>query len=127
MAAEGLITFDELGAKLATLEETHQTAQRELAALKGRAERLHALERDRDILLDSYSKLMPDVLDALEPEERHRVYKMLRLRVLAYLDGTLEVSGALSDKTIVCNSKTIRSRSPNTSGRRCRRSSRGGP
>jgi hypothetical protein len=33
MAAEGLITFDELRTKLAALEETRQLARRELASL----------------------------------------------------------------------------------------------
>ena len=32
MAAEGLITFDELRAKLAALEETRETAERETSA-----------------------------------------------------------------------------------------------
>ncbi len=59
MAAERLITFDELRTKLAALEETRQTARRELAALEGRAERLRALERDRDSLLEDYAEMMP--------------------------------------------------------------------
>ena len=108
MAAENLITFDELGAKLDALEETRKTARRELAALEGRTERLQALERDRDALLDSYVGLMPEALETLEPEERHRVYNMLRLRVLAFPDGTLEVSGALRGEVLVCKNSTRR-------------------
>lgn len=38
--------------------------------------------------------MTPDALDTLTPEERHHVYKMLRLRVVVHLDGALEVSGA---------------------------------
>jgi hypothetical protein len=53
MAAAGLITLDELRVKLAALEETRETAQRELAALCGRRERLGELERDRDTLLET--------------------------------------------------------------------------
>ena len=108
MAAEGLITFDELRAKLAALEETRQTARRELAALKGRAERLRALERDRDTLLQTYAELVPEALVALEPEEHHRIYSMLGLRVLAFLDGSLEVSGALREDLLVCTDETTR-------------------
>jgi len=40
MAAEGLITFDELRTKLAALEETRQLARRELDVLEDRRERL---------------------------------------------------------------------------------------
>jgi site-specific DNA recombinase len=108
MAAEGLITFDELRAKLAVLEETRQTARRELAALEGRTERLRALERDREALLENYAEMIPDALEALESEERHRVYNMLRLRAVAFSDGTLEVSGALREELIVCKDSTMR-------------------
>jgi site-specific DNA recombinase len=114
MAAEGLITFDELGTKLAALEETGQTARRELAALEGRTERLRALERDREALLQNYAEMIPEALDALEPEERHRVYNMLRLRTVAFPDGALEVSGALGEELIVCKNETIGSRSRST-------------
>jgi hypothetical protein len=47
----------------------------------------------------------PDVLDALAPEERHHVYKMLQLKVLAYPDGTLEAYWAFGRETLVCNLK----------------------
>jgi site-specific DNA recombinase len=45
MAAEGLITFDELREKLTALEETRETAQRELDALFRRWEEIEDLER----------------------------------------------------------------------------------
>jgi site-specific DNA recombinase len=106
MAAAGLITFDELGAKLDALEETRKTARRELAALEGRTERLQSLERDRAALLEGYADLMPEALDNLDSEERHRIYNMLRLRVLAFTDGKLAVSGILGDEHLVCMNST---------------------
>jgi DNA repair exonuclease SbcCD ATPase subunit len=114
MAAEGLVTFDELRAKLAAVEETRQTARRELAALESRIERLRDLERDRDALLENYAEMMPEALDVLQPEERHRVYKMLRLRAVAFPDGSLEVSGALGQELFVCKDATRRSLSRDT-------------
>jgi chromosome segregation ATPase len=95
MAAEGLIEFDELRARLASLEETRETARRELAALEGRRQRLAELEHDRDVLIESYAGMVPEALTALSPEERHHVYKLLRLTVDLSADDTLEVSGAL--------------------------------
>jgi DNA repair exonuclease SbcCD ATPase subunit len=126
MAAEGLISFDELRTKLAALKETCQTARKELAALEGRTERLRALERDREALLQNYAEMMPEALSALEPEERHRVYNMLRLRVAPFPDGTLEVSGALGEELHVCKDETKRLRSPNTSRSGLRRSTQAG-
>jgi hypothetical protein len=40
---------------------------------------------------------VPTTLKDLTPEDRHHVYKLLKLSVFAYPDGTLEVSGTLVD------------------------------
>ncbi|MBD0328108.1 MAG: recombinase family protein, partial [Pyrinomonadaceae bacterium] len=93
MAAEGLISFDELRTKLASLEETRQLARRELDLLQERRERLQDLEQDKNTLLEHYAGMIPGALNDLAPEERHHVYKMLRLRILVHPDGILEVSG----------------------------------
>jgi site-specific DNA recombinase len=92
--AEGLITVDELRSKLAALEETRSTARRELAALKEHRERIEHLEQDANALLEHYSSMILEALDGLTPEERHRVYKMMRLKVTMYADGLAEVAGA---------------------------------
>ena len=39
--------------------------------------------------------MAPEALRSLTPEERHQVYKMLRLRVIAHLSGDLELTGDL--------------------------------
>jgi hypothetical protein len=93
MAAADLITFDELRSKLAELDDTRETAERELEALRNHDEYLQGLERDRDALLDSRMAVAPDALDSLTPEERHQFYKMIRLKVVSPPDGPLEVSG----------------------------------
>jgi hypothetical protein len=43
----------------------------------------------------------------LAPEERHHVYKMLTLMVIAHLDEALEVSGAFEGSLDVCARKGI--------------------
>ena len=91
--AEGLITLDELRMKLASLEETRTVALRELGTLRSRRERIEQLEYDADTLLEHYARMVPEALDALTSEERHRVYKMLRLKVLIHADGPTEVTG----------------------------------
>jgi site-specific DNA recombinase len=108
LAADEIIDRDSLQAKLATLEETRETAQRELEALSRRREEIEELERDRDTLLDSFEAVAPDVLDALAPEERHHVYRILQLKVMAYPDGTLEANGAFGKETIMWNSGCTR-------------------
>jgi site-specific DNA recombinase len=102
MAADDLITFDELRARLAELDNTRSVAERELQALRSHKELVDKLEADRDSLLDSLTGMAPNALDSLAPEERHHVYKMLKLRVTVSLDGTLEVSGAFGDDFTMC-------------------------
>jgi DNA repair exonuclease SbcCD ATPase subunit len=93
MAAEGLIEFEELRAQLAALEDTRKTAERELRTLEVRTEHLAQLERDRDSLLETYAGLLPEAIDALGSEERHRVYRMIGMEARLAPDGSLEVSG----------------------------------
>jgi site-specific DNA recombinase len=116
MAAEGLITFDELRTKLAELEETRTFAQLELEALEGRRMRLRDLERDKATLLESYAAMVPKALDNLAPEERRHVYQMLRLRAVVASDGNVEVTGALSGTAEVCTNEPT-SRCPLCPGR----------
>jgi hypothetical protein len=63
------------------LEETRTVAKRELEALKSRREEVEELERDRDILLESYAGMVPEGLEEFGPEERRWVYKLIRLNV----------------------------------------------
>ena len=51
----------------------------ELEAITLRKERVEELEMNRDVLLESLSSMLPEALDALEPEERSRVYRILQL------------------------------------------------
>jgi hypothetical protein len=108
MAAENLITFEELRTRLVELDETRKTAEQELAALRSHDEYVLSLERDRDTLLDSMEVVAPERLDALTPEERHHFYKMLRTTVAVNADGTLEISWAgAPEGEVVCKTATI--------------------
>lgn len=86
-AAEGLMGLDKLRKKLADLEERRIVVNRELRAIEGREEELAQLERDRDAVLGYYAVLAPEALDSLGSEERHRLYGMLKLKVLVGQNG----------------------------------------
>ena len=81
------MSLNKLKEKLTALEERRAVAERELLAIEGRKEELKQLEWDRDTVLAYYTALAPEALDSLEPEERHRLYGMLRLKVLWFEDG----------------------------------------
>jgi len=93
MAAEELISLDELRGKLVDLEDIRATGERELEEVQGRTERIAELERDRDALLESYEALVLEELDDLAPEERHGFYRTLRVVVYVHPDGGVEVRG----------------------------------
>jgi len=93
MAAAGLIEFDELRERLAGIEDERQDTERALEATRHRAEHLERLEQNRSVLLEEYTGTVPEVLDTLPAEERHRVYKIIRLRAVLSPSGDLEMSG----------------------------------
>jgi site-specific DNA recombinase len=107
LAAKSLMTLDELGERLEQLDETRKTVHKELEALKTRRETVEALERDRDAVLESYAGLVPEKLDALSPEKRHRIYKQLRLKVVASPSGVLEMIGVLGGHTDFLYAETV--------------------
>jgi seryl-tRNA synthetase len=106
LAADGIMDRDELHAKLAALEETRKTAQRELEALSRRQEEIEELERDRDALLEYYTDTPPEALESRTPEQRHHIYKMGRFEALAYAGGTIELTGPLvPNHTEICKTE----------------------
>src|SRR5215213_3365847 len=91
------MTIEELGVRLKELETTCSTVSDELDTIRQRAERLEGLEQVRDARMEFYAGALPEELERLKPEERRRVYGMLRLEVSARPDGTLEVHGILGE------------------------------
>jgi hypothetical protein len=88
---------------LESLEETRESARRELAELASWHERLQALERDMELLLQSYTTRVSEALNSLGAEERRTVYSMLGLRVDALPDKSLRVRGAFGEENLVCH------------------------
>ena len=105
MAAEGLMTLEELRAKLAGLEETRRMAEAEIGHLRGRLERVEELERNRDTLLDDYAALIPEALQEVGPEERRQIYAMLRVRIAVEIGGDMQITGVIGAGEIFCESR----------------------
>jgi site-specific DNA recombinase len=101
LAVEGLLTPDELRAKLEGLEETRKVAKRELETLQGRREELEELERDRDTLLEHYAGMVPEGLEEFDSEERRWAYKLIRLNVFADAEGNLTATWMLDGMGVI--------------------------
>ena len=92
---EGKLETDRYESRASRLKMSRKTIEEELERIEGRAARVERMESDRVALLGYYARIVPERLDALEPEERNRIYKMLDLTVSAHEDGKLELSWAL--------------------------------
>jgi len=107
-AARGLMTLDELAARLSELEEDRKRASRELQAARNRAGELEQLERDKEELLKHYEAISPEALDNLTPEQRQHFYGFLGLKVHLPPEGPaeLEFSGMPPEDFFVSHSET---------------------
>ena len=105
MTAEGLISFDEPCSKLAELDDARKTTERELASLRRCRDRIAELEHD-GIIMEEYAELIPAELEPLAPEERHRVYSLLRLQVVPGQDGNVEMTGVIGAANGIRQSQT---------------------
>ena len=112
--AAGLMTLEELGSKLKELDEARELAQAELDALALREQRVEDLESDRDTLVKDMTEMVPEGLDGLSGEERHRVYRMLRIEVTP-IPEVFRVSGALDEPFV--NQERHLARRPSTTKR----------
>ena len=54
------------------------------------------LQTDKDALLESRADMMPQALDGLAADKRHRIYMMMKLKATALLDGGVEVNGVIT-------------------------------
>jgi site-specific DNA recombinase len=105
LAAKGHMTDEELNEALLELEDTRQTAERELEALRHRQEEVEALERDRDAIMASWAAAVPDDLDRLTPEQRNTLYHMLRLEMRPTEEG-YEITGPFVTESL-CTSEPL--------------------
>lgn len=96
LAVKGHMTEEELAAALSELDEIRETAECELETARARGEALECLERDRDALLESYAGMVGEDLGDLDDEERHRIYRLLRLGVRFCPDWPLEIMGSFA-------------------------------
>jgi hypothetical protein len=97
LAARGSISDAGLDEVLAELEKTRSTAGHELATLQNHQEAIEVLERDKEALLEHCANIAPEALNGLTPEERHHLYRMLRLEVVVRPDANPEVSGVFGE------------------------------
>ncbi|HEV8043793.1 MAG TPA: recombinase zinc beta ribbon domain-containing protein, partial [Rubrobacter sp.] len=95
--AEGVVDLADLRERLRELEEEKTTAERELASLRDREERVRDLEQDRDAALEGLIGDASEALDSMRPEQRHRFYKMLKIKAHLAADDSMEITGVFPE------------------------------
>ena len=71
----------------------------EITEVRNGEEVLEELERSADDLVRQYAAVVPESLDAISPEEKHQIYKTLRMKVLVNIEGTVAVETISSKVT----------------------------
>jgi site-specific DNA recombinase len=85
--AAGLMTLEELAAKLEELEDTRKVLEADLASLEHSQQKAKELENDRDSVVASLAATIPEALENLTGEEINAVYRKLRLRLIPSEEG----------------------------------------
>ncbi len=105
--AEGLMTREELRTKLAELDETMNLAEVEIEKLRYHEERLRAMEKGGEELLERYTKLVPKKLENVPLAERRHIYQVLQVSILVPKEGEIRIRlPFLPDEGEVCREKT---------------------
>jgi septal ring factor EnvC (AmiA/AmiB activator) len=95
MVAEGLISFGELRAKLAGLDDVRGAAEAEVEKLRGARERLEFLEQERDYVLGELARVSNGAGEDMTPDDRAAQYRGMNLKALAYREGNVELTGGV--------------------------------
>jgi site-specific DNA recombinase len=109
--AEGLMTLEELAAKLEELEDTRKVLEADLASLERSQQKAKELENDRDAVVASLAATIPEALENLTGEEINTVYRKLRLRVIPSGEG-YDATGILCTLGPTPRDKAVRNSPP---------------
>jgi hypothetical protein len=82
---------EELRTKLAKLDETATLAEAEIEKLRSQEERLLAIEKSGEELLERYAGLIPTEIENLCATERRHIYQLLRTEVLVPREGKIRI------------------------------------
>jgi ParB-like chromosome segregation protein Spo0J len=92
LAADGLISREEVRTRLAPLDEDLSRLRREADLLAGQEEREKGALRDARTVLRALREAAPEVLDELDAAGRREFYRDVELKVMAHQDGSLTMS-----------------------------------
>ena len=109
--AEGLMTREELGTKLAELDEAIGMAEGEIEKLRSHEERIRTMEEAGEELIERYAKLIPEELQNLSPAEKRRIYQTLQISISVPQDGEIKIKPPFPDEEDFCREKTVSYRS----------------
>ena len=113
--AAGLMTLDELGDRLRTLDEEHAVAERELGRLRDTQRRIEELEANKDAVLRMFGTGLLVGIEWFPSNLRRAVYELLATRVTVCGDRTLTIE-AISTPTRCATRRTSRSTSRGCAG-----------
>ena len=91
--ADGLMSREELRTKLAEVDRQREELRQALHETQDRQQTIKKLEFERDHNLDLVESLQGITYVTASPQDRHRIYKALRLQVEVDEEGQVRLSG----------------------------------
>jgi DNA repair exonuclease SbcCD ATPase subunit len=91
--ADGLMSREELRTKLAEVDRQREEFRQALHETQDRQQTIKKLEFERDHNLDLVESLQGITYVTASPQDRHRIYKALRLQVEVDEEGQVRLSG----------------------------------
>ena len=104
--AAGLMTLEELGRRLAVLDEERAIVEEELRKLSHSREHIKELEARRRTVLEMFGTGLKIGLYLLPPGLRRRVYELLGLRVIVGCGGRFELEGIVDADAVELTRET---------------------
>ncbi len=105
--AAGLMTLDELGERLRSLDEEHALAERELGRLRDTQRRIDELEGNKEAVLRMFGTGLLVGMEFFPPNLRRAVYELLATRVTVCGDRTLTIEAKNLDTNPVRHTKDV--------------------
>jgi len=92
LAADGLMTREELAEKLRVLDKNKADAQRQVENARDGQAHIEELKETKKAMLSAYaSGILYDGVEHFSPEMRHEIYAALGLKVTVNSDGTMNL------------------------------------
>jgi len=100
LAADGVLGKADLAARLAATDEERRGVERELARVRGAADRVREMERQKRMLVEVFGTGLRLGLTWMPPSLRREIYEAVGLRVTVSADGAMRAEARVDEAAL---------------------------